>query len=1605
MAQAREIQKAKLIEEVSKILTSKAETAGAGLADFAAELYQQGAAEDLVAYSADELAAFARATFQDFRSHPRGTSRISVTNPSFKTKGRMAGEVTVIELVNDNMPFLVDSVMAELHDSKLTVHLVLHPIYNVERGAQGELVSFSGHKGGAAREDHQESVIHIHVSRIVNEEARAGLEQRLTRIMDDVRAAVADWKAMRKRLTKAVNTYKTAQADGSSNELWEAIQFLEWMADDNFIFLGMREYTFDGGAGEGELTPIDSTGLGLLADPDMRVLRRGGEFVQITPEIREFLMRPDPLIIAKANVKSRVHRRVYMDYVGTKMFDAAGKMTGELRIVGLFASTAYNEPTGTIPFLRRKVSSVLAKAGFDSDSHSGRALTNVMETFPRDELFQIDHETLYDFAMAILQLDERPRIRVLARPEKFDRYVSILCYVPRDRYTTEVRLNIGTYFAHVFDGHLSAWYVTYPEGPMARVHFIIGRSSGKTPSVAQDELEKAVASIIRTWPDGLMDAFKEHFSPEVAERLSDRYALAFHGGYKEVYNAENALADVQKIESLSEGRQATITFFRSSGAPDTRLSLKVFHLEAPIPLSARVPLLENMGFKVINERTYRITPAGMPFCYLHEMTLEAAKGGSIELSADLKGRLEALFMAVWLGQAESDGYNALVLTAGLGWRDIAMVRALSKYLRQVGIRYSEDYMWTTLNNYPAIAAKLVELFHVRFNPALSEADRTLNAARIENELSSEFDAVVSLDDDRILRRFQNVIDAILRTNFFQLDADGKPKPTFAFKIDSRRIDDMPQPKPFREISVYSPRVEGVHLRFGKVARGGLRWSDRPQDFRTEVLGLVKAQQVKNAVIVPVGSKGGFVPKRLPAGGDREAVFAEGTEAYKIFVSSLLDVTDNLKGDQILPPLEVVRHDEDDPYLVVAADKGTATFSDTANGISTSRDFWLGDAFASGGSAGYDHKKMGITARGAWEAVKRHFREMNRDIQSEPFTVAGVGDMSGDVFGNGMLLSKEIRLVAAFDHRDIFIDPTPDAASSFAERKRLFDMGRSSWADYDKSLISAGGGVFSRQLKSIPLSEEAQQLLGIPRAKATPQEVMTAILKLNVDLMWFGGIGTYIRASTETDADAGDKANDAIRVTAREIRAKVIGEGANLGMTQRARIEFGRRGGRSNSDAIDNSAGVNSSDMEVNIKIALGAAVQSGKLDIPARNVLLAQMTDEVAELVLRNNYLQSLAISMTEQRGLEDFGYQGRMMRQLEQAGHLDRQVEFLPDDAALAELEKAGLFLTRAELGVLLAYAKITLYDALLESGVPDDDYLARELFRYFPDQMADAYAEEIRGHRLRREIIATMLANSMVNRCGPTFITRIADQTGASAAEIACGFVAVRNSYGLTDLNEEIDALDTRIDGKVQLDLYAEVQNMFLDQVVWFRRHVSFKDGIAAVVERFRAGIDAMRPHLEKAVTPAQAALLAAAVEENVSKGVPEPLARRITWLPVEATIPDIVLIAGDTGAELDAAASTFFEVAAHFGIAEMAIRARNLVVADYYDGLALDRALATLSDAHRQLTAAALRAGGFAHWLAGHEAIVARTTRSVGEILEGTISVSKFSVAASLLAEIAR
>ncbi len=1576
---------------------------------FVIGLFARAVPEDVLRHNRQTIASLSEDAWTFLAQRKLGAPKIRIATPGAADPAPLK-DISVLEIVNDDMPFLLDSVLGELAECSIEIRLVSHPVFTVERDAAGRLTGLQGPSPtpGAGQ---RESFMHIQLERIEDATRRSEVITAIERALADVRVAVEDWRPMMTRVSDVTASLKANPPPLPPAEIDEAIEFLNWLTANNFTFLGVREYEFTDH--EEALKPRYETGLGLLREHGARVLRRGTQLVTVSPEIRAFLEEPRLLIVTKSAVRSRVHRRVYMDYIGLKRFSAAGKLVGEVRIIGLFTSTVYTRSTRSIPYLRRKVDAVVKRAGFDPDSHSGKALVNVLETYSRDELFQIDEDTLYHFALAILQLDERPRVRVLPRSDRFERFISVLVYTPRDRYDSDIRRRIGEYLAEAYKGHVSAFYPFFPEGPLVRVHFIIGRRDGATPRPERAALEDAINAIVRTWNDGLADALLAAHPPTKARALIERYQDAFSEGFREVYSPLVAAEDVQVIEMLSAAKPLSVDFHHRAWDSKNAVGLKVWNFNTPIPLSDRVPVLENMGFRVIDEQSYQIavgTPEE-PDVWLHDMMLERADGSTVDLDK-VQQALEAAFLVVMTGGAENDGYNALVLVAGLMWRDVALIRTISRFLRQIRVPYSQDYMWATLIKHSGIAADIVRLFHARFDPRFdnSAAERSKREAEIAAGVEQKLAAVESLDEDRILRHFVTAVQAALRTNFYQINPEGKPKGLIAIKFSSRKLDAVPLPRPLYEIFVYSPRFEGVHLRFGKVARGGIRWSDRPQDFRTEILGLVKAQQVKNAVIVPVGAKGGFVPKFLPKG-PRDAVMMEGTETYKLFISALLDITDNLGDKGVIPPDNVVRHDDDDPYLVVAADKGTATFSDIANAIADEHGYWLSDAFASGGSAGYDHKKIGITARGAWESVKRHFREMDIDIGKTPFTTVGVGDMSGDVFGNGLLRETTTRLVAAFDHRDIFIDPAPDPEKSFAERQRLFDLPRSSWQDYDKALISQGGGVYSRSLKEIMLTAEAQQVLGFAKSRTTPQELMNAILKAPVDLLFFGGIGTYVRAASETDEAVGDRANDAIRVTGSDIRAKVIGEGANLGMTQRGRVEAALRGIRLNTDAIDNSAGVNTSDVEVNIKIALMPPVRDRRLTLAARNALLAEMTDDVAALVLRNNYLQPLALSLAERHGLEYLGFQQRLMQTLEAKGMLDRAVEFLPDDAELGERRRRNQPLTRPELSVLLAYAKLSLYAELLETSVPDDPYLARELVRYFPKAIVERFPDALARHRLRREIIATQLANSIINRGGPSFAARIEDQTGASVANIAAAFAAVRDSFGMTSLNGEIDALDNVISGKLQLGLYAAVQDLLRDRVVWFLRNVDFSRGLAAIVEHYQQGIAAVEAAFATALSKDAMAARDRRAEELAKAKVPNALAQRLANLPALTAAPDIVLVADRSRKEIAAVAATYFASSSFFRIDQIVDAARTIKVSDYFDRLMLDRALNSLGDAERRITAsmagngAATGAQAVNSWVAGRKTEVDRIRMSVHEIASSGLTLSKLAVAASLLGDLVK
>jgi glutamate dehydrogenase len=1577
---------------------------------FAELLFDHTNTEDLGNYDAASLAFLAEQAWEHVQRGTAGRANIRVINPTMPD-GR---EISVLEVLNDNMPFLFDSTMAELADQSIEVTLVAHPIIAVERDEQGKLLRFYGEALPEGAKGERESLIHFHIARLDADADRQKLIDGLTKTLNDVRACVADWQAMRARVEQAIKTFRSNPPPLPIDEVAEANQFLQWLCADNFTFLGLREYRFS--SDTDALDEISAGGgLGILRDPDVKVLRRGTEMVVMTSEIREFMREPTVLMVVKANVSSRVHRRVRMDYVGIKLYTPDGQLEAELRLVGLYTSGAYTRSARQIPYLRHKVAQVLQRAGFDPDSHSGKAVLHILEEYPRDELFQVDAETLYNFVMEILVLYERPRVRALARADKFDRFVSILVFIPREKYDTDVRARVASFLAKIYKGTLAASYASFPEGSLARVHYIIGRYEGETPVIARSTLEAEISTIAATWGDKLRAALATSTDGMRARMLANRYAQAFTGGYTEVFDTSRAIADIATIEKLTPARPVAISVCGIEGEDDpTRFGLKVFSRSAPLSLSYRVPVIENHGLRVVNERTYQIVPSATPApapVWLHDMTIEANDGKPIVISAEFSHRLEASIMAVVGDRAESDGYNALILRTVLSWREISAIRALSRYLRQIRAPFSQDYMWETLRNNTAITASIVALFQARFDPRLvtTDAERSARETTLLAEIEEQLKSVSSLDEDRILRRFTNLAQAAVRTNLWQIGQDGHPRPVISFKFDARKIEDLPAPRPLYEIFVYSPRVEGIHLRFGKVARGGLRWSDRPQDFRTEILGLVKAQQVKNAVIVPVGAKGGFVPKRLPPAANRDAWMTEGTETYRIFIRSLLELTDNLDGDTIVPPDNTVRHDGDDPYLVVAADKGTATFSDIANAISAEKGHWLGDAFASGGSQGYDHKKMSITARGAWEAVKRHFRELGTDIQTVPFTAAGVGDMSGDVFGNGMLLSPATRLVAAFDHRDIFIDPSPDPAISHGERLRMFSLPRSSWQDYNKSLISQGGGVFSRSLKAIPLTLEVRALLDLDNPQATPFEVMTAILKARVDLLWFGGIGTYIRASGESDDQVGDRANDPIRVTGADIRARVIGEGANLGVTQRGRIEAAQKGIKLNTDAIDNSAGVNTSDVEVNIKIALARPERDGRLSPSDRNSLLAAMTEEVSTLVLRNNYLQALALSLAERKGVAETGFLTRLMQSFERRGLLSRAVELLPDDAAITERARRGQPFTRPELAVLLAYAKLTLYDDLLVTAVPDDRYLTRELSQYFPREVRDKFPDSVEFHRLRREIIATNLANAVINRGGPACVVRLIDETDADVPTITMAFVAVDESYGLSRLNDAIDALDNKIDGQLQLALYAAVQDLLHSRVVWYVRNVDFSAGLEAVISRFGSCIREIAAGLDNNLPRDIQASRSKRRQDLTDGGVPAELAGELADLDSLVSAPDIVAVAGRTNRAIGETATTFFAAEATFRLDRIIAATRGVPASDFFERLAIDRAVDQIAAAERRLVADMLATGqsgrqAAENWLAAHPKAT-RIRRSVEEIATSGLTLAKLTVAANSLGDLVK
>lgn len=1448
----------------------------------------------------------------------------------------------VLEVVGPDTQFLVDSIMAEITAQGGTALALFHPIVRMTTGPKL-------------------SLIQVHMEPLSPARAQA-LTQGVTATLADVDAANADFPVMKARMLACAAELTKANTNATDEERAEGVAFLEWLAADNFTYLGARDYQFPRDA-KGVFIPeepivLEETGLGLLRDPDRFVLRRGSEPSMITPEIQRFLQEPTPIVVSKSNLPSRVHRRVYADYVGMKRYDGKGEVIGETRFVGLFTADAYDSPTREVPLIGRKVRRVLERAGKDPASHNGKTLHNILENYPRDELFQISEDELLKTSLAILHLFDRPRAKVFARRDRFDRFVSVLAFVPKERFNSTVREAIGLALARGYGGRVSAFYPQIGDGPLARIHFIIGgltRGHREPDPVAMDV---EVAALTRTWEDAYDASSGEG---AVSPDLADAFAHAFTLGYKERFDPQEGLIDVDQISKLAPGDTVRVRAFAArDGRPD-KICCKVYAKDAPVHLSAGLPVLENLGLFVENELTFPVRPSTGGVLYIHDIEMRSSDGKPIDFAA-VENSFEDAFAAIWTGRAENDGFNALILKLGITWREAALIRALARYRQQSGLDPSQAVQEQALRDHPAIVRLILGLFRVRFSPELPDSvkERAVWGKQLEDQIDKALEAVVSLDADRVLRRIARLVANILRTNFYQKGADGALKPYLSFKIASRDLEDLPAPKPYREIWVSSPDVEGVHLRFGPVARGGLRWSDRRDDFRTEVLDLVKAQQVKNAIIVPVGAKGGFFPKKLPPRSD--PTFAQvGVDAYKTFLRGLLDITDNIIDDHVKPPVDVIRWDGDDPYLVVAADKGTATFSDIANGISADYGHWLGDAFASGGSVGYDHKGMGITAKGAWVAVQRHFREIGKNIQTEDFTVIGVGDMSGDVFGNGMLLSKHIKLIAAFDHRDIFIDPAPDPAKSWDERKRMFALPRSSWKDYDATLISKGGGIFSRAEKSIPLSDEMRALTGFTRERATPTELIHALLKAPCELLWFGGIGNYVKASDESNAEVGDKANDALRVDGGELRALVVGEGANLGVTQAAREEFCRKGGRINTDAVDNSAGVDTSDHEVNIKILIAEAERTGAMTPAERVPLLQAMTDDVARHVLAHNYDQTRALTLAQVSAVSDLDSAERFMERLEKAGKLSRVVEGLPGAEEVRSLREQKLGLVRPELAKLLAYAKIDAFDAIVASEVPDDPHFEIMLEAYFPPQMAK-YKPAMLRHRLRREIIATSLADDLVNMGGPTFVDRVRETARAETPVIARAFEIARRVFRFEDLGARVDALDNIVPAATQTMLYQEMARALTRLTVYILRRGRSGD-LSATIAAYQACVDVQRASIWQTMTEQERHRAEARAAHYMQDGAPEDVARDVAVLPPLVAALDVADLAERTHWPVAPSASVFRNVGAAFGIDRLRGAAMAFTLEQHWDRLALRRTLEELYEDQRLLAEAVIGHAGAA------------------------------------------
>ncbi|MGK2236414.1 MAG: glutamate dehydrogenase [Pseudomonadota bacterium] len=1518
-----------ILDNVCKLIQKKVRADNVLLVEkFAKALYSNMSKEDLANRNDSDLYGAALSLWNSLEKNTTDDAVIRVFNPEVAKDGWQSSH-TIVEIITKDMPFLVDSVRMAMTRENIASHLLLHCPLKIKRDENAKISGLSNLKA-EQESSSTKTVFFIEIDRQTDSSVIESFKKELESVLVDVSVAVDDWQPIRKKLIAVTKELPKRHHNKSKDEVSETTEFLDWLAKDNFTLMGYREYELSPVQGDYQLKGKMDTSLGLMKNSTEEHTRLLSELPEVA---RQEARSSNLLILTKTNSVSRVHRPAYIDYVGIKRFDDEGNVIGEDRFIGLFSSSFYNNSATDVPVLKSKINRIMEMCDFAKGTHAYKAVLNILETYPRDELVQAREGELLEVAMGVLQVQERDMCRLFVRKDAYGRFLSCMVYVPRERYNTALRRETQDILANAFNSDDKVEFTTYfSESTLARTHYTVRVTDNKIEYNVKD-IENNLVEAARTWEDKLQSALLESAGEARGNDLNRKYCNAFARSYKDEVLPSAAVVDIEKLELLSDENKLEMLFYRPQEEANSNIvRLSLFHKDEPIHLSDVMPMLENFGLRVVGETPYSVKTSDGRINWIMDFSMLIDSKGMADFDK-ISARFRAALTNVWGNRLENDGFNRLVLMGGLTGREASILRAYAKYMRQIGVTFSQSYIESTFANYPNIAAQIVNLFAKKFSVKSPASAKTLE--KLSTQIYLELENVANLDDDRIIRLYVDMIVATLRTNYFQKDDAGQFKSYVSFKIQPSLIPDVPLPLPAFEIFVYSPRVEGVHLRYGKVARGGLRWSDRREDFRTEVLGLVKAQQVKNTVIVPVGSKGGFVCKQLPT--EREAFIKEGQECYKIFIRGLLDITDNIERGEIVPARDVVRHDEDDAYLVVAADKGTATFSDIANGIANEYNFWLGDAFASGGSVGYDHKKMGITAKGAWESVKRHFREMDIDCQTTDFTVVAIGDMAGDVFGNGMLLSKHIRLQVAFNHMHIFVDPNPDAATSYPERERLFNMPRSSWEDYNKELISAGGGVFSRAAKSIMLSPEMKKMLGTKKASMTPNELMKASLMMEFDLLWNGGIGTYIKHSKETDADVGDRANDALRINGRDLGAKIIGEGGNLGATQLGRVEFAAKGGRVNTDFIDNVGGVACSDNEVNIKILLNGLVAEGDLTRKQRDELLYSMTDEVSELVLKDCYRQTHTISITQSKGTSTLKEKIRFIHALEKEGKLNRAIEFIPSDEELAERAAAGKDLTRPELSVLVSYAKMVLKESLVSDEITENPYYRQLLVKSFPRPLREKFNDAMNNHPLRKEIIATKLANSIVNDMGLNFMVRMHEETGANEAEIAMCYSIASEIFEMRETWSSISALDNKIPAAVQTEMLYQLRRTVRRATRWFLRHRNKSQTIEQGIEFFAPTFKDLSDNLNTYMIEKENDRIVIEANKLIDAGVPTDIANRIVSLSSLFSVMDLAEVANSSGKSISMVSNTYFKLGARMGLHWFLEQITKQPVANHWQALA--------------------------------------------------------------------